>query len=235
MSWLIWKEYRVNRLIIFVGLGLLLIPHAIALIVALRHPERWKDHFEVSMGFSFYTTQLVFALLGGNAIAGERADRSAEFLATLPFSRWQNLLSKLVLAPLAVVAIWGLNFVVLVLLSGQWPDLREFLSRLESARPEDVRQAFVVFGLFAVTGLTFFCVGWLLSSLLNSPVFSICAGLIAPLAVIMTIAGAIWWLDVETHRPNEFLPAYWYLGVCFTLSVASFITGTVHYLRRVEP
>ena len=43
-------------------------------------------------------SQLSIALIGGNAISGERVDRSAEFLYSLPIARRKLLASKLLFA-----------------------------------------------------------------------------------------------------------------------------------------
>jgi ABC-type transport system involved in multi-copper enzyme maturation permease subunit len=234
MRWLIWKEYRNNRLIIVVGLGMLFLPHLIALAVGLRHPEFWKDCFQNSLGTSLFVTQVVLAFLGGNAIAGERTDRSAEFLACLPISRWRNLVSKLVLAPLAIVVICAVNFLILVFVSGVFP---EFVKELGHARPDELQDFLFGCGCAAVTALTFFCVSWLFSSLLTSAVFSIAGGVLAPLAVLMVLQGAFWWFTgAEPGGPRDFESYWrWYFAVCLVLSAASFVSGTIFYLRRVEP
>ena len=236
MNWLIWKEYRVNRLIIFIGLGLLLVPHAIALIITLRHPDQMKECFGASMGSSFFVTQIVFALLGGNAIAGERSDRSVEFLACLPFSRWKNLLSKLVFAPLAVVAICGVNFIVLLHVSGERSNIEQFSMHDIITTFEMHPESLIDLAVFIVTPLTFFCVSWLFSSFMSSVVLSAATGLFTPVVVIWGVIGVGWWMniDLDTNDANIYV-ASWYSGICAVLSLASFIAGTWYYLRRVEP
>ena len=237
MNWLIWKEYRLNRLILGVGLFLLLLPHAIALVVGLRHPEHWSEYFEGSMVFSFYITHVILALLGGNAIAGERVDRSAEFLATLPLSRRRNLASKLVLSPLAFAVIWGVNLLIFLFVSGSSPGLNEIVREF-MARPSLLFrwELLLFFGCVGGTGLTFFCVGWFASSFLNSSVYASALGLISPLVIIWSILGVFWWLHGGTLDDlGGSVVAFWYAGICITLSAAAFIAGTWYYLRRVEP
>ena len=36
MKWLVWKEYRLNRVVLIVGATLLVVPHAVALVLAWR-------------------------------------------------------------------------------------------------------------------------------------------------------------------------------------------------------
>lgn len=57
-----------------------------------------------SGGTGLALTFLFASIIAASSIALERRDRSAEFLACLPPTPWQNLLSKLILviAPLAV-------------------------------------------------------------------------------------------------------------------------------------
>ena len=227
MSWLIWKEYRVNRLILFVGLGMLVAPHAIALICACFHPDDWTDYFSSASMFSMIVTQLILALLGGNAIAGERVDRSAEFLETLPFSRRQNFFSKLSIGPLTALLIWGFNLPIFWLVISS--------DRIRTGELNDI--AFSL-AMVAVTGLTFYCAGWLFSSLLNSSVYSTCLGLFTPLVVIMGIQGTIWLLDLNVRvygRNSDVIIGSWYAGICVALSLVSLVLGSVFYLRRVGP
>jgi len=221
MNWLIWKEYRMNRLILGAGVVLLLLPHAIALLNEMHRLERWPGYFEVSSMFSLMVTQIVLAMLGGNAIAGERSDRSAEFAAYLPFSRLQHLASKLLFAPLAVVAIWGVNLPIVHLVQ-------------ETGRQHGDAFA-VACVMIAVTSLTFFCVSWFFSSWVRSSLLAIVTGLIAPMAIIWTIGGVVWWLDIRLPVHEEEIVMSWYAGLCIGLSLAGFIAGTWHYLRRVEP
>ena len=165
--------------------------------------------------------QLAFALLGGNSIAGERIDRSAEFLAYLPVSRGRILTSKLLVALAAVPLVWLPNLAVLVI---AWP----FSTNIS---PPAFYIA-VTLGTIAITGLTFFCVAWLFSCMLQSPTFSVCAGLIVPLLVVTGIVWVIYLLGLP-HRDDVVLGCYW--GLCLVISAASFSTGTLYYLHRVEP
>ena len=119
MNWLFWKDYRENRLVVFTALFLLLTPHLFALYAGCEVSVRggadlrrlWVEVFSASSMFSLVISQLAVALIGGNAIAGERADRSAEFLASLPITRKKILGSKLLLSLAIVGVIWTIECV----------------------------------------------------------------------------------------------------------------------------
>lgn len=229
MTWLIWKDYRLNRVIVIAGLMLLVMPHAIMLALAWygvvppsEDMSMLSASFMTSGYFSLGVSQLTLALLGGNLIACERVDRSAEFLAYLPISRARILASKLTLALLIAALIWGPNVLILKLATAELPQRAMYQGDPSLA---------TVLGYIAVTGFVFFSVGWLLSSMLESPTFAICAGLITPFLVVMGVQTLIWALE---YNPDE-VAGSWYLRTCLTLAPVCFLAGTLYYLRRVEP
>jgi len=228
MKWLIWKDYRVNRLVFITTLLLLVGPHVLAAILiwwGAEPPFHKAELFAASSVYSLAFLQLAFALLGGNSIAGERMDRSAEFLAYLPVSRGRILASKLLVAVAAVPLVWLPNLVVLGLVCAATPG-----AHLPPG-------AAILYGLgtIAVTGMTFFCAAWLFSCMLQSPTFSVCAGLIVPFLVATGISWVAYLLKLWTLLSFGTLSVGWYCGLCLAISVASFSTGTLYYLRRVEP
>ncbi len=227
MKWLLWKEYRANRLVLIVGAVLLLVPYAILLSMALRgifHCNLTEICLLLCGGaaYSVGISQLTLALLGGNMIAGERVDRSAEFLAYLPIPRGKALASKLTLVGLTVALVWIPNLLVFLLartgVSEKW---------LTSLRFEVIGSA-----IFheAITGAVFFSVAWLLSSMLESPTFSICGGLVTPVLIITVILLVGWRFGM-----TEGMVSPWYMGISLVLAPACFVAGTWYYLRRVEP
>jgi ABC-type transport system involved in multi-copper enzyme maturation permease subunit len=233
MNWLIWKEYRLNRLIVIVGLLLLVVPHALAAIIAWCDPagprafdvRNWSEVFVGSALYSLVVSQLTLALLGGNAIACERIDRSAEFLAYLPVSKVRILAAKMVLPLTFFALIWISNLLILWMI---WPAGEALRGKDDFATP---------LWIMAGVGMVFFSVGWLLSSILESPTFSICGGLITPFLVVVGL-GCVAYLLIRIHAWDPVLDefaAWYYPAICVTLAVASFVVGTIYYLRRVEP
>ncbi len=228
MTWLIWKDYRLNRVIVIANVMFLVMPHALMLVLAWYGlgPSRggahqWSQGLMMSGYFSVALSQLTLALLGGHLIACERVDRSAEFLAYLPLSRARILASKLTVALLIAVLIWGPNLLILKLATAQLPQ------RVMYGGPSLA----TVLGYVAVTGFVFFCVGWLFSSMLESPTFAILIGLITPFVIIMGVQALIWALE---YAPDEIVGP-WYQRTCLALAPTCLVVGTLYYLRRVEP
>jgi ABC-type transport system involved in multi-copper enzyme maturation permease subunit len=228
MTWLLWKEYRQNRLIAYTALFLVAVPYVVGLYVLWKwgirvlagHPQ-WKACLVGSGIYSIGLSQLAVALIGGNSIAGERIDRSAEFQAYLPIPRRKILAAKLLLALLIVASIWLPNGLIL------WGTCDELIPRGGRIDLGVVE----MFGNIAIVGLTMFCVAWFVSSFVNSPTFAVCAGLVAPL----TVVGGILFVTYLREIPEQPLLEILFPAICVTLSATCFVIGTWLYLRRVEP
>jgi ABC-type transport system involved in multi-copper enzyme maturation permease subunit len=233
MTWLLWKDYRHNRMIVLTGLLVLLLPYVGSLCLIPFRPDIPKASFEktcqvilVSLAsaslFSLVMSQVTVALIGGNAIAGERIDRSAEFLRSLPITRRKILASKLLFALIIVAVIWS-NVLLGLCLSNTLYNSREFPDMLHFAR---------FLANVAVTGLLFFCVAWFFSSFLASPTFAVFGGLITPLLIPSGILLVAYQFELPL---NETLFQNWNWGIGVSLALAFFAAGTCYYLRRVEP
>jgi ABC-type transport system involved in multi-copper enzyme maturation permease subunit len=236
MNWLLWKDYRHNRLIVFTALTLLLAPYLIAVVMmcvasclqAVTHNvemlnwrPQWHEAIAVAAIYSLSISQLSMALIGGNAISGERVDRSSQFLYSLPITRRRLLASKLLLALIVAAVVWLVSLAVFLLLLAVAPATK---------LPEDAfTQALTSAAYIATTGLTFFCVAWCLSSFVAHPAFDMCGGVLVPLAVSSGFAVVC---DMRTQRE---LIGNCYLITCLVLSAVCFGIGAWHYLRRIEP
>lgn len=227
MKWLLWREYRLNLLILGVAAFLLVVPYAIALIavcVVRMNPPRYVAPWAMALGgaacYSVILNQLTFALLGGNAFAGERADGSAEFMAYLPVSRGRRVVSKLILVLITGLVIWGFNAAVVAL---SWSHLDH----------RETEHAVVACCFVAITGLAFYCVGWLASSIQPTPTFAVAAALIAPFLLVLTLQFFAWWLSWEGLGQRGVAVGY-AIG-CVLMALVSFPIGTGYYLGRIEP
>jgi ABC-type transport system involved in multi-copper enzyme maturation permease subunit len=236
MNWLFWKEYRQNRVIVIALLVMLIVPHLFGLFLmwAETHGQHAKDMAVVwrpiLFGASLYSlgiTQVALALIGGNAISGERADRSAEFQAYLPITRKKILAGKLLMALAIAAVIWLTNPPI------AW-SLLDSLVDVRRGSYDDF--ALIIFCNMAITGLVFFCVAWLFSSILSSPTFSTIAGLITPLIIWSLILYVNYLIQGDRWEPptGKILQIA-YGSLCLSVALPCFGLGTWLYLRRVEP
>lgn len=237
MKWLLWKDYRHNRLIVFTTLALLLTPYLIGIAVIIVGPwikegmnngqavywrPPWRDILYGTGAYSIALCQVGMALLGGNAIAGERADRSSQFLYSLPVTRRRLLASKLLLVLIVAATVWLVNATVF-----------SFLNATSPGWSQHFGDEFLLGMLcIATTGLTFFCVAWCLSAFIASPAFNVCCGLLTPLVLgtSLSLVNAL-----SDLRAPEAVVWLWYVIACLMLSASCFATGTWQYLRRIEP
>jgi len=232
MTWLLWKEYRQNRLIVLFLALLMVVPSVAIAVIHVTEDAKdrlWTSPEEAVAMAVFYAlafSQVVLALIGGLAIAGERADRSAEFQAYLPIPRWKIFTAKLFLALYLAAIIWlptGVLFCIL-----RWEP------RFALSNPcESLRSMFAGLPYIAITGLTFFCVGWLFSSLTSSPTLAVFAGLLTPL--VLSIGIGVGSEVVGLARMSDELIKFSFLAIYPSLSPICFLLGSWLFLRRVEP
>jgi ABC-type transport system involved in multi-copper enzyme maturation permease subunit len=228
MKWLLWKDYRQNRPIVVMALFFLLIPHLIAFGVACWatfskcfDPWLWMHCFGSSSLCSIFAIQLLVAMIGGNAFAGERIDRSAEFLASLPITREKIVVSKVLFALTLIATMWLVNAPGLIFMA-TGDDL--------GSRRDAIPMMRFVLGP-AITGMGFFCIAWLFSSFLASTTFAVAGGLVGTYLLASVSALTIYLLGFEV----EIYILYLYLALCLVIAPLCFALGTWHYLRRVEP
>ena len=225
MKWLVWKEFGQNRPIMIAAGILLIVPHLVVLIYGLLCEDpstaRVPEAIVLSVAYSIVLSQLTLALLGGNAIASERADRSAEFLFYLPLSRTRILAGKMTLAIIVALLIWGVNLLILHL---AFPSIW----RSDAGGAIMIRRTLLG---AVLTGAVMYSAGWLLSTRWETPTFPICGGLAAPFVVLLAILTATWAGEYQFHE----VAWPWYQRVCPIVAVLAFLAGTWSYLRRVEP
>jgi ABC-type transport system involved in multi-copper enzyme maturation permease subunit len=231
MRALLWKDYRANRPVLFVGLVLLLAPYAILVgwiwyNVGLTGASaaEWGEALSMAAYASLGVSQLTILLLAGTIIAGERRDRSAEFLAYLPPSRPTILASKSLLSAATAVTIWGLT---LVMIGFVVPRLNA--EAVSGGNRERLLDYLAVLGS---SGVALFGTAWLGSSMLESPTYSTAIGLLTVILVpfLLNICHSLtaWPADGESF-------VYWLRLLYVGIGAASFVAGWTYYVRRVEP
>jgi len=227
MSALLWKDLRVNRLVLIIGavllLGPLLVGAGIRLYCLRRYgvlSEPWCDFWAETGVFSLGLSMLSLALLGGNAIACERADRSAEFLACLPPSRRLVIASKAIVVIGIGLLIWGIGLGVTYGAAALAGDVQEAVARIRGeALPAIAHTAVLLVGA-----------GWLVSSCLSSPAIASGIGIASPILLFALLSVLKYYYGYEDLDMR-----FWYGTLAVGLGVTGFAAGVVHYLRRVEP
>jgi ABC-type transport system involved in multi-copper enzyme maturation permease subunit len=227
MKTLLWKDYRQSRKVLVATVILVALPYVIGLPfwVAEDFPfglslERLAD---MLYGISIWGTVLAVgmaALIAGNAFAGERADRSAEFAGSLPIPRSRALASKALLT-LAACTLLQLPHLVINL-----------LARLPLSHSDRVSHEFLV--VTTTTSVLLFGVAWLASSFSSSPAIAAVSGM----ASAILLAGTLGLLEAHPNpRTGMVRTSYFdsYPVLCIIIGLACFAAGTAYYLRRVEP
>jgi ABC-type transport system involved in multi-copper enzyme maturation permease subunit len=232
MKALLWKDWHVNRVVMQATTAGCVLPYFVSTWMNLMSYWRngnyvpWSEMLTISGLFGLAISILLVALLGGNAIAGERADRSAEFFAYLPVPRRHALLSRLAVVLSAALLVWLINLAVLYWLA---PHVGAMTSSDARAFAAD-RRKFVP--LIAVTAGLAFGTAWLCSSLLSSPSIAAAVGILAPGALSLVLVTLREIADVR-HTTFDIVP--WYVGLAPAIGLIFFAAGCVYYLRRVEP
>jgi hypothetical protein len=181
--------------------------------------ESWPSLFArmgvISLGLSLVT----FGMVPGNAIAGERADRSVEFLGYLPPSRAAHLLSKGLVAVFALAVAWAANATC------AWV-IAPALGEVPADSADFVRTTFPWLSAAAVA---VFGAAWLGSSVSPSPVYATGIGFAAPWLVLSSLAVGEFGFGYEGWIGAGFVPVNIVVGsLCF-------VAGIVCYLRRIQP
>ena len=230
MRTLFWKDYRVNRQVLVMGLFLLVTPY-LAVLSYLWYSEGligtsasvWAALLQTGARASLIFSVLTIALLGGNIIAGERRDRSAEFLAYLPPSRAAILGSKTLLSAAVFAVIWSVYLVIAELVV-PWLIGGENATR-GSEQFTDARNMVVA------VAVALFGMAWLGSSMLESPTYSIAIGVGA--AIIAPLMLNLCYFYTGWPQRTDFL--MWLQISYFVFGGGGFVIGWMCYLRRVEP
>ncbi|MCA9072269.1 MAG: hypothetical protein KDA84_25255 [Planctomycetaceae bacterium] len=229
MKILFWREWRWNRLILVAGLVFFLIPYFTSTVAALWPRNQPLRSFEIAALYilaamiSLCSSQLTLVCLAGNAFAGERLDRSSEFLALLPVSKWNRMLAKLILSALTAGLTFALNWLVV------W--------RLLGFLPVSIREEtdFVfVFKLILSAGFVMFGVAWCFSSVESNPTIAVDLGILAPIVVLMSLVMVDSMLVIGMVKRNQLLEIGFPFA-CVLWGALGIWVGSWCFLDRVEP
>lgn len=226
MNELLWKDYRVNRVVLIVGLVLLLGPPVVGvagnLYIQARHQTtiNWFDVIVQTGVVAMICSLITMALLGGNAFAGERADRSAEFMAYLPPTRKRKLASKVMLALASAVFVLG---VVLLICYTLAPAVGE-------PTVHTVRMRNEIMSTFLPVAALMLAASWCASSFLSSPTYAVGIGFVTPWLVFLILALLEYCVGIE-----DFDIGLWFARIAILLALLAFFGGCGIYLKRIEP
>ncbi|HWB10345.1 MAG TPA: hypothetical protein VG826_14030 [Pirellulales bacterium] len=225
MTRLLWKDYRLNRplvilcvatcgLVYLVGVG----TQIASAWPQLPSSSDWAGMLVSSGTVAMYLTICFSGLFGGHAIACERGDRSANFLACLPPTKLQILASKLTVSAVAMASFWSCVLLTVYVIP---PAL--------VSQPSHVGELATGSGVVSICVLTF-GVGWMASAVLDKTTLPILVALLSPVAVsiALILVGSV--LRIPQARVSE-----WSNLVSVTTGLSAFIAGSWYYCRRVEP
>lgn len=231
MKSLLWKDFRLNRLIVIMAVALAILPYPWMATLTFGREWRlwqslsmWRSVLQNAGMMSLGVSILSGTLFAGNALACERAARSSEFLAYLPPPRWRILLSKTVIATgvLAVLAV--ANIIVVTMLT---PMLAEGSVDSHYLRETMTGQVLI----FSSIAILFFGFAWLGSALLESPAIATCLGIAGGLVVVtalITVRNSLDW-------PPAHMVEIWFRAICMGTGAAAFVAGCLAYLYRADP
>ena len=230
MNPLLRKDFRLNRMVLVIAATPSVVPYVIAIIFAVNESyadsmplqRSWAHLLLTANHFCLMQWPVAAALLGGNAFACERADRSAEFLAYLPPTKMRIATSKFTVVLVVAGIYWSVNLFLFWLGSSYIGDDSFQYLDLSDAMP---KSSFAAIGL-----LTFGC-GWLASSMVNNTGPAVVLGLGAPVVLFAGFQFTSWLVG----WPADGQFGKWFTTTGLSLGMIACGAGWHLYLRRVEP
>lgn len=230
---LLWRDYRQNRKVLMVCSAITMAPYVISLpfmVFQDKGPFSHGELFIVSlMGASLWAMILttgISAFIAGNAFAGERADRSAEFAVCLPISRARMLASRLILAAGSAMALYLFNILILLVLSFILHQIEKSGLNLELFQ-----------GIAQSSGATMtllFGVAWLVSSFAKSGVIAAASGL----AAMILLAGGLMSIDNYAGLGSSVFGGHmhtFYAPLSVIFGLMGLVGGCIVVMRRRTP
>lgn len=220
---LLWKDFRQHGKFLVACGVLLLLPYVIAVVTLIGNQmskyatEEWITIFFAASIANAMLAVVLVAFIAGNSIAGERADRSAEFTAYLPIDRKTAVLSK------AITAIGICVGLVTVMSVIAW-----LLSPTANGGPTEVRASDA--RMFLATAIPMFGVAWFLSSFVRTPAIAAAMGVAFPVCLGVTCG---FLSELESMEKTDMVSVF--IVISIAVGLACFAAGVVHYLLRVEP
>jgi hypothetical protein len=219
---LVEKDLRMSRRVVAISLAIWALPMVLAAaFMAANDPCGYSGPplmriIGVGGGYSFYLTFLMMPAVVGYILTAEGTDRSAAFLAYMPFSRIESLAGKAISATMMTMLFIGLNALLMAIplvteLSSTWVDVRTITELLY------ILTFILSFEVF-VSGAT-----WAAAMCVRSAAIATVVGLGLPFSLLVYQA-AYHGISFAALR-SQFVP-WLVLGVIF------FIIGAVVFMKR---
>ena len=231
---LVWREWRRSRTILFVALGIIVALLLLVFSQPQTPPEAAGGKISVvdrmavvgyfATWIAVHVSVFLLPMIAANSLAGERADRSAEFIAPLPVSRSVRLVAKVVQLAAVAIALWAPVLLVASLLRSS-----------QLVKADDYRFGLGLLGMVATFTLLATALAWLLAAGVESPVIAALGAIAIPVAVPWVMFS----LQVPFLAPASFF-SFWIdsegIPQSLTLLVAAafFAAGSALYVRRLE-
>ncbi len=240
---LIKKDWRLNRAIIIGAIIFSVLPYVSSAIFVNFFPPEYAVYREMdsrrkaeSMQTSAYACQIIVVLLaaalGGAALAGERRERTAEFLAMLPAPRSASVYSKIFVAAGCMTFFIAIHLLALAAIN-VWTD-SVGVNRLRGPGILGVG------GIAIAYSIVLFGVAWAVSVFIRSPAIAACVGIAVGFAILF--GGTAWivaaferWRIMGPFRNSEDSAITITACIAATMGIVSIGISTLYYLRRVEP
>jgi len=168
--------------------------------------------------FAALFAELVAAAFGGMAIAGERADRTADFIALLPVTRIQVALSKWLVSLLMLGICLGFHLLIAV-------------SNTVYGFRVNPSQLLVAYEILTCGTFCLFGVAWLFSAFTKSGPISASLSYAVVLATTMLTFTVVHGHNGVSDKESAIAIAM----VTTMIGVAGIFVGTIYYLRRIAP
>jgi ABC-type transport system involved in multi-copper enzyme maturation permease subunit len=211
MRILLWKDWRLSELCVLAGIMFIISPY-----MPLIYPYIHSYDFDHAWMISTAISQLTIALVTGNIIACERADRSAAFLAYQGITRKKILTSKLIICFITFMSIYVISSILSY--------------GLDMSRFKDMDEFRMMQALIFSIGFCFFGCCWLLSDVLTNSVAAIVFGLFSPIFIISALGTTSFYFD----WPGGKAAPYWYIAFFTAAGLISFVAGTWHFITSKE-
>lgn len=232
LATLIWKDFRLVRLILVISAAVAAAAFPFIICMAFfTRPDvlqvfTWSQlvigALEGATMFVPVVSYMAVAFTAGGLIAGERQDRTADFLATLPPIRSKVVLSKAIIAVGTIAACLlvyaGMKSLVVDVWYGPMNDLRA------ESMPTVLDLARVLIGCGGVA--------WAVSSVLRTITIPVLAGFVIPGLFVAAMQTILYRFEITTN-PDEI--TQWISSAIGTLGILGFVIGSIITLRRESP